>query len=114
MSALHTPGPWTVYEGRSYIDIRIRCPHGTLAATDSAGAMLSPEEIRANANVIAAAPELLAALEGISGNKHLCLDDLVYTVREREGRGWDGPAVKKWGKACGMVKAAIAKAKGQS
>jgi hypothetical protein len=28
------------------------------------------------------------------------LEDHFYAIREREGLGWDGPRMMKWGKAC--------------
>ena len=37
-----------------------------------------------------------AALRGLMTNPHINLGDLVYDVREREGKGWDGPDVKAW------------------
>ena len=67
----------------------------------------------ANARLIAAAPDLLAALEALSSNPRLNLGDLIYTVREREGEGWDGPAVTAWNDAVMAAKAAIAKARGE-
>jgi hypothetical protein len=55
----HTPGPWTVYEaGFSVADA-----WGHVLSTDVEGRM--PEEAAANARLIAAAPELLAALEAL-------------------------------------------------
>jgi hypothetical protein len=73
MSALHSPlkhtaGPWAVTDTtRSYLSI-IAAPDGRLrwravACLDSAGGTLAPDEIRANARLIAAAPELLEALK---------------------------------------------------
>lgn len=32
------------------------------------------------------------------------LGDWIYDIRERELRGWDGPRVKAFGKACGTIK----------
>ena len=57
--------------------------------------------------------ELLSALEALLSNPYLNLGDLVYQVREREGEGWDGPAVTAWSDAVMAAKAAIAKAKGE-
>ncbi|MGD0038835.1 MAG: hypothetical protein ABSE84_00240 [Isosphaeraceae bacterium] len=28
------------------------------------------------------------------------LEDHFYAIREREGQGWDGPLMLRWGKAC--------------
>lgn len=60
-----------------------------------------------------AAPDLLAALKALTSNPHISLGDLVYTVRDREGKGWDGPAVTAWGDAVQQAEAAIAKAEGR-
>lgn len=64
----HTPGPWLAYnadKGRTLKHWRIRghCVRNdpTFATIDSNG-KLSPEYEAANARLIAAAPELLAAL----------------------------------------------------
>lgn len=48
------------------------------------------------------------ALEALLNNPHLNLGDLVYQVREREGLGWDGPAVKAWSEAVMKAKALAA------
>ena len=31
------------------------------------------------------------------------LDDWIYDVRDREGKGWDGPKVKSFSKACDVI-----------
>lgn len=56
--------------------------------------------------------ELLAALVALTTNEHINLGDLVYTVRDNEGLGWEGPAVKAWSDAVMAAKAAIAKTTG--
>lgn len=43
--------------------------------------------------------ELLDALRALLTNEHVSLGDLVYTVREREGKGWDGPSITAWNDA---------------
>lgn len=43
--------------------------------------------------------ELERILKGLTTNPHLDLGDLVYDIREREGEGWDGPAVAMWSNA---------------
>lgn len=88
-------------------------------ALGHAGAIVLAEAVGAEkalerANLIAAAPDLLEALEMLMGNPHLDLGDLIYKVRDAEGRGWDGPSVTAWSNALEKSKAAIAKAKGQS
>lgn len=42
---------------------------------------------------------LVSALRGIMEHDSIDLGDLVYTVRERDGLGWDGPLVKSWSDA---------------
>ena len=60
MKAQHTPGPWVVFPAPG-LDI------GSISWGFVASCTLrpSPEEMKANAALIAAAPELLAALEAI-------------------------------------------------
>lgn len=43
--------------------------------------------------------QVLDVLRRLTTNEYLCLGDLVYDVRESEGKGWDGPWVKAWGQA---------------
>ncbi len=69
-------------------------------------------EQRATAALLAAAPELRDALEALTTHPHVSLGDLVYAVREREGEGWEGPAVKAWSDAVKAAAAALAKARG--
>lgn len=63
--------------------------------------------------LIAAAPDLLAALIALTTNPHIDLGDLVYKVRESEGEGWDGPCVHAWSGAIAIAKSAIASATGE-
>jgi len=56
--AQHTPGPWTVGEGTGYrnqiaIEPTIGCVYG------------AGENVKANARLVAAAPDLLEALKGV-------------------------------------------------
>lgn len=39
------------------------------------------------------------------------LGNIIYTVRDCEGEGWDGPLVKRWAAACEQAEALIAKEK---
>lgn len=63
----HTPGPWCV-EG---VGIRALVRAGTSGVIVAVRHRLSAQENEANARLIAAAPELLEALENILSN---CLD----------------------------------------
>lgn len=104
--AMHTPGPWEVVEvwsgpasERGLVYARIQGADGSVGF---AGAYLSKQgkpddECRANARLIAAAPELLEALEKLSAsanNPGVALAELRFTVKR-------------------ITKAAIAKARGQ-
>lgn len=57
----HTPGPWASRNYPPWIDGGGRC----LARLANHTPALSPAEIAANARLIAAAPDLLAALVGL-------------------------------------------------
>lgn len=54
--------------------------------------------------------EAVAALRGLLTNPHISLGDLVYTVRDRELQGWDGPAVKAWSDAVMAAEAVLKRA----
>ncbi len=56
----HTPGPWFVDAGS--MDAKVVCPDGRYFLV---GDILYHTENRDNANLIAAAPDLLAALKGL-------------------------------------------------
>lgn len=107
MSA-HTPGPWTA--GTTTVGAlnnagtsRFACQlHGGLERDDPKGydrakrERTSDEELQANANLIAAAPDLLAAFEAIAP----MFDN-------------DSPLLTVYRAEIAAVQAAIAKAKGQ-
>ena len=99
---LHTPGPWTV----DYADDNLRIHAGDLLIAEVNGSTehievrgLDEETTEANAWLIAAAPDLLAALERILAR--------VETLNLFTERGEDANVVEQ---AVG----AIGKAKGQS
>ena len=70
MKAKHTPGPWKQNEDTGMNDSGVILDHiGTVIVTDIYGR--TDEEAEANANLIAAAPDLLAALE--AAVKHISL-----------------------------------------
>ncbi len=58
------------------------------------------EHIRDVQNYTLKLEEIITA---ISTNPHINLGDLVYKVREEEGKGWDGPAVKTWSEAVNNI-----------
>ena len=65
----HTPGPWDVDDDTMEI-FSIQPGHSTgwiakVLGNDDNGRPLPPDEMAANARLIAAAPELLAALNGV-------------------------------------------------
>lgn len=72
--------------------------------------MLTPEEWQAQADrraerraefdaAASKKDDPLDILRALMTNPHIALADQIYEVREREGQGWDGPAVKAWGDA---------------
>jgi len=64
----HTPGPWTISAGGHYV--RYQGIHGpNICDTDVFGG--PPDEERSNALLIAAAPDLLEALEQVLENEPL-------------------------------------------
>ncbi len=101
MSAKHTPGPWEIGdENNQHIEICIGDAVANLDRQDRYGLHMcfSREEMRANGHLIAAAPELLEALEKIANR---------YTAE-------DYPAGCKERFIGDDARAAIAKAKGES
>ena len=73
MEHKHTPGKWTLVKNTSGSHstppyIIVEDTHSKNIATVIPYASMEPEEIEANARLIAAAPELLAALKKIIAN----------------------------------------------
>lgn len=68
-----------------------------------AAAAKARHEARAAEDVVDATfdpvSDLKDTLRALLTNPHLNLGDLVYQVREREGLGWEGPAVTAWSAA---------------
>ena len=112
----HTTGPWSADKAtyhNGYVEHFVARDGDAVAI---AGDVTDPETRQpseANAQLIAAAPELLEALKALTTNPHINLGDLVYKVRDSEGEGWDGPQVKAWSDAVQAAEAAIAKAEGR-
>ena len=61
----HTPGPWKAITGGA--DAKVVCPDGRSFLI---GDIIYHDENKANANLIAAAPELLAALKALMDDRH--------------------------------------------
>jgi hypothetical protein len=85
----HTPGPWFVREGPRGRSTDIFSPSrpDTLATTAFHG--WNAEEMEANAQLIAAAPDLLEALKAviaISDRKHDAWDHAKAVIAEAEGK----------------------------
>lgn len=110
--ATHTPGPWSVEESDPYIYIETELfgdPPGGIAPGTYTVALLrdgfpvsSPDVVRANARLIAAAPELLEALERIANHEYRS---------DRRARGMvDVDEIESLKRT---ARAAIAKAKGE-
>lgn len=59
----HTPGPWFVFENGHCVGGPGETEAGTAGVALCGMRLRTPEEIAANARLIAAAPEMLAALE---------------------------------------------------
>lgn len=62
---MHTPGPWFTSQPHGTIYIEARLQGSTLQEIASCGPTETPEQREANARLIAAAPELLEALEDL-------------------------------------------------
>lgn len=106
----HRPGKWTVARASGWAP-RYLVMDGVNIVCEVEGV---GEKALLTAHKLAAANDLLEALEALTSNPHLSLGDLVYQVREAEGEGWDGPAVTAWGAAVEKARAAIAKARGEN
>lgn len=62
MSAQHTPGPWKLDGAANTNDLDIIAPTGRITMLDCEISEVSEDVLTANAHLIAAAPDLLAAL----------------------------------------------------
>ena len=79
----HTPGPWSAVSCRVgwYI---ASAPDGAIVVdTGDAEGRYGPIESEANARLIAAAPELLAALQAIAEGCSFPEDDVQRAIRDR-------------------------------
>lgn len=72
----HTPGPWEAVTGG--LDALVRCPDGR--TFNIGDAIYHGQESKANANLIAAAPDLLGALEDMvkaTDNWNAAVQDII-------------------------------------
>ena len=80
----HTPGPWLIRKGDEWthdiVTIDGEMPDGTPSYWNVASANHLRDEVKANVRLIAAAPDLLAALEALC--RQMEFDD-------REPLGWE-------------------------
>lgn len=117
MSAQHTPGPWEA--PRNGLDGAVYAPNapkGSLWRITDRVHGLTHDELAANAQLIAAAPELLVALNMLNDSGSLvCMFDHLNPCWD--DRPSDAPG-RHWGEgdacACCIARAAIAKAEGRS
>lgn len=120
MSTKHTPGPWKTEDRRYLItdapdEGSIGVYAGGFWIADVHGAHVGPksrDEADANARLIAAAPELLEALEALlqnAENKAVYISILEY----KECFDSEGNAIAEYSPEMDKARAAIAKAKGQ-
>ncbi len=107
MSAAHTPGPWSPYFNRSEVSgVHIVWSIDSAQRISICGSQsqehlgsdaILEDECRANARLIAAAPELLDALQSIADccdEEHAARD---YASRQTEIRGIARAAIAKAG-----------------
>jgi hypothetical protein len=76
----HTPGPWTTRESKEHwgrVDVIIHSEATDVATAWQGGTKAN----RANANLIAAAPDLLEALEEVLGWETLCPIEVYERAR---------------------------------
>lgn len=117
MSAEHTPGPWEVVainlDGWP-LPTRAEYPNADVSfgIVKDAGAVITEGEIEANARLIAAAPDLLAALKDAV---ELIAQYSAYADRMKQiGRGFNAERYQgDLGNADKDMRAVIAKAEGQ-
>lgn len=109
MSAPHTPGPWVMGQTANYEEALVASHSGDMvayAAWDGGSSCHLKIENEANARLIAAAPDLLDALEGL-------LKYEGHMVWCGHGRDMDMPCVCGLNDAHNTATTAIAKARGQ-
>src|SRR5574343_459383 len=94
----HTPGPWKRYHNVSH-EPSVMPENTSNNGSFTICQLFGPDAV-ANQNLIAAAPELLAALEAVFDTAHVDVDDLGATLHALS-------------EIRAQARAAIAKAKGE-
>jgi hypothetical protein len=108
----HTPGPWSV--NGFYIDLDVATRIATVSNWRMSGADAFAEA-SANARLIAAAPELLEALEALAiSAPSACCGDFNHKKGDFHEGDEKCPPLDRYEKACLLARAAIAKARGES
>ena len=112
----HTPGPFLTscpHGGTIYVEARLR--GSTIQEVAAVGPTETPEQQRANANLFAAAPDLLEALEDLK--RELVLSDVNLDYIESHFRPWLNKAESAIAKARDYLFSpmpGISKARGES
>ena len=85
-NAQHTPGPWHLSECAGQTTDAGICAESGLHITDVGGYGMRDDQNEANARLIAAAPELLAALECLVAVGNPSADPLVMFAATEKAR----------------------------
>jgi len=102
-TAQHTPKPWLIEESRSEVDSKCIVARGSNVAV----VMFRTHEEQANANLIAAAPDMLEALKG---SQHLARQ---FWAKARDGQGSrSANTAIIWRREAERLEIVIAKAEG--
>jgi hypothetical protein len=103
----HTPGPWTEHKWNTE-EHQISALGGTVALVSHSHSLISDESADANARLIAAAPDLLAACEALLAYANRYSDEMAKVGRGASELGELADSIS----VAGMARAAIARAKG--
>lgn len=82
----HTPGPWA--EDKFALSVEIRSIGNPLIAVVQSRHCESPEEMAANAKLIAAAPMLLEALQKAESHMHAMMAHIDHKPRRFQEHCW--------------------------